>query len=152
MKSLILAAIITLSTAVLCYAPESEFGKISSVTAAACLLYNVERSHIDALFAEESGFKNIRTYEPRIKKYAHGPGQILLNTARDVEYKGPESGLDDINISIPLKVKFVKKLYWRYHGDWSKICSHYKTGKGRYTRYGQQHNKIYQEFVSANCI
>jgi soluble lytic murein transglycosylase-like protein len=148
---LILAMLAVLSTATICFAPESEFGKISTVTAAACLLYNVERSHIDALFAEESGFHNIRTYEPRIKKYAHGPGQILYNTAKDVGYKGPECGLDDINISIPLKVKFVKKLWKRYHGDWSKICSHYKTGRSHYVRYGEAHNKIYQEFVKANC-
>ena len=151
MKKLLLALSITLATFTLCYAPESEFGKISNVTAAACLLYNVERSHIDALFAEESGFHNVKTWEPRIKKYAHGPGQILYNTAKDVGYKGPESGLDDINISIPLKVKFVKKLWRRYKGDWSKICSHYKTGKARYVKYGEAHNKIYQEFVQANC-
>ena len=151
MKNLITLALL-LCLPLLCYAPESDFGKISNITAAACLLYNVERSHIDALFAEESGFKNIRTYEPRIKKYAHGPGQILYNTAKDVGYTGPESGLDDINISIPLKVKFVKKLWKRYKGNWSMICSHYKTGKARYTKYGKAHNAIYQEFVAANCI
>ena len=151
MRKLILALAITLSTATLAYCPESEFGKISNITAVACLQYNVERSHIDALFAEESGITNTKTWEPRIRKYAHGPGQLLYLTAKDVGYHGRESALDDYTVSIPLTVKFVKKLWRRYKGDWSKICSHYKTGKWRYTRYGEQHNKIYQEFLRANC-
>ncbi len=149
---LILAMIAVLTTAVLCYAPESEFGKIINATAAACQLYNIDRLHVDALFAEETGIHNTRTYEPRIKKYAHGPGQLLYLTAKDVGYQGRESALDDYTVSIPLTVKFIKKLYKRYHGDWNKITSHYKTGKARYLRYGEQHNKIYQEFLKANCL
>jgi soluble lytic murein transglycosylase-like protein len=152
MRKLILALAITLSTAVLCYAPDRMFGNIADITTAACAAYGVDKTHIDALFFEETGINNIRTRETRIKKYAYGPGQILYNTAKDVGYTGPECGLNDAHISIPFTVKFVAKLFKRYHGDWSKICSHYKTGRSRYGKYGKAHNAIYQEFVKADCI
>jgi soluble lytic murein transglycosylase-like protein len=120
------------------------------LTATACAKYKVDRNRIDAMFFEESSFRNQKTYEVKICKYSYGPGQILLSTAREMGFKGRESELENIIVSIPLAVKFIGHLEKAYYGNWQKVLSHYRTGKSRYKDYFVRHNKIYQEFKNKN--
>lgn len=149
MKYLFIATLIIL-TPVFCLAPISQFSAVSMIAAVACEKYQVDRNRTDAIFFEESSFKNQKTYEKKICGYSYGPGQILLSTAREMGFKGRESELENIVVSIPLAVKFIKTLETAYHGNWQKVLSHYRTGKSRYIDYVKKHNEIYQKFKDKN--
>lgn len=121
------------------HAPVSDFGRIVFAIETACHKYGVETDKVFVLFWDESGLKNIWTYEKKYKHkvIAHGPGQILFRTAKskEVGYKGTEKGLDKIEISVPFAVKYLAHLSRAYHGDWYKIISAYKSGKPKYKHF-----------------
>lgn len=103
---------------------------------------------------EVTHLKNVRTRERKYKRmiYAHGPGQILYKTAlsREVGYRGNEQGLDDETVSIPLAVKYIAHLNKAYHGNWSKIISHYKSGNPKHKRF---YIRLYPKYLKlTECL
>ncbi len=80
------------------------------------------------LFFTETEYKNINVWCPKLKVWAHGPGGILLTTARQMGFKGPETDLNKPEISIPLCVKYYNWLMCRYNDNVIMAVSYYKTG------------------------
>lgn len=135
MKRLITVVVILLVLAPLSPSGIHEFGVISALVQEACVKYGVPVDWALANFwNEHDGLKNNNAK----CKYgvAYGPGGMLYKTAtEDLGYTGPESGLKNITVSVPLCVKFMAVLMKQYHGDMAKVISHYKTGRPYKVKY-----------------
>lgn len=132
----------------LCLAPVSEFSKIEKLIIDSCYTNCINFEKVFILFKDESGLKNIWTKEKKYKHrvIAHGVPQLLYKTAlsREVGYKGKESNLDKNEVAIPLAVKYLAHLSKCYHGNWSKIISHYKSGSPNHSRFWR---RLYPKYV-----
>ncbi len=123
----------------------TEYGRLQAIIDASCNEYKVSATWATANFwNEHSGLKN-NNVPCKYGRTAHGPGGLLLATAREMGYKGPEAGLDDPAVSIPLCVAYMAKLQRRYDCDMSKVISHYKTGKAGNAEYYRRVLKIIEE-------
>ena len=145
MRVLLAMLLVCLYTSLL--APNSEFGKTLNIIDKECKRQGFSRFEnkltLGLFFTESSRLKNVSICEPKyIKKFnkciqAHGPGQILYATAIgwEVGFKGSESELRKVEVSVPLSIKFLAHLRKIYRGDWHKIISHYKSGKPYHKKY-----------------
>ena len=106
-----------------------DFGAICQVLEKSCKEYGFSPSWATAIiWSEHDGLKNINE-KCKYDRLAYGPGGLLLLTARDVGYRGAESGLNNYNVSVPLCIQYMAKLDKTFKGDKKKVISFYKTGK-----------------------
>jgi soluble lytic murein transglycosylase-like protein len=147
----LLSLILILTLPVLCLAPCSEFSKTLSLIYSDCEKYKVNPDWVLIIFRDESTrLKNITVCEPLyIRRYqkcvkAYGVSQILLRTAREMGYKGPEKELEKKEINIETGIKFIHLLCGAYNGDMAKVISHYKTGKPYHSKY---YRRLYLKYL-----
>lgn len=123
----------------------TEEGKIQIIINKSCAKIGVPPAFATALFYSETGLKSYNTYECKVKALSYSVPQILCDTAMEMGFEGKCVQLSDPAVSIPLAVKYVRKLIRIYHGDLSKVVSHYKTGHADHPIYYERLQAIQKE-------
>jgi hypothetical protein len=129
--------------------PESDNQKMIRIIHEACDVFDFPVDWAMAImWSEHSGIKNVNQ-KCSHKRTAYGPGGILYRTAKeDLGYKGKESALNDYNVSIPLCVAYMAKLYKIYNGNMVFVVNHYQSGNKYNNKY---YNKI-EKIIFGACL
>ena len=126
-----------------------DFGAICQVIESSCKEYNFSPAWATAIiWSEHDGLRNLNA-KCKYGRLAYGPGGLLLLTARDVGYRGAESGLNNYKVSIPLCIKYMAELDKIFKGDKKKVISFYKTGKSDKVIYYERVLKIKKRLKEA---
>jgi hypothetical protein len=127
--------------------PESDNQKMIRIIHEACDVFDFPVDWTMAImWSEHSGIKN-ENQKCSHHRIAYGPGGILYRTAKeDLGFEGKESELNNYEVSIPLCVSYMAKLYKAY-GKMDYTVNHYQCGKKHNNKYFLKVQKI----VFAGC-
>ena len=122
--------------------PESDNQKMIRIIHEACDVFNFSYDWAMAvMWSEHSGIKNINQ-KCSHHRTAYGPGGMLYRTAKeDMGFDGKEEDLNNYEVSIPLCVAYMAKLYKAY-GRMDYTVSHYQSGNKHNMKYFKKVQKI----------
>lgn len=148
MKKLLFVFVFLVISKLQVFAPVSIFtAEVKEITKD-CKIFKLDAKQVTALFlSEDMQLKNITHYEPRLKDYSYGPGEILFKTAWDMGFTGTRTQLKNYKTNIYYTVKFIAFMLKFYGSDWIKTVQYYKTGNPNGRLYYERFKEIYQKLI-----